>query len=60
LELADIVFSDPVLPENAGGGETDEVQGEPDPPKPSKKKTQLYSWTDENGQIHISDIKPGS
>ena len=60
LELADIVFSNPALPENTDGGVAGAVQREPDPPKPSKKKTQLYSWTDENGQIHISDIKPGS
>jgi hypothetical protein len=26
----------------------------------SKKKTRLYSWTDEKGVIHISDIDPGS
>ena len=60
LELADIIFSNPATPDTAAGGESGEAQAEDSLPKASEKATQIYSWTDENGQPHISDIKPGA
>jgi hypothetical protein len=60
LELANIIFSDPAAPENASSEEVGDTRAEPDPPKESKKKTKIYSWTDENGTLHVSDINPDS
>ena len=60
LELANIIFSDPAAPENASSDEVSDTRAEPDPPKESKKKTKIYSWTDENGTLHVSDINPDS
>ena len=60
LELANIIFSDTLTPEEQGDVESGGVQTDPDLPKASPKKAKIYSWTDENGRLHISDIKPGS
>ena len=58
LELANIIFSDLEVPESTGGEEPGDVQAESDLPKATKKKTKIYTWTDENGQLHVSDINP--
>ena len=64
LELANIIFSNPATSdatENATEvGSSAETPTDENKQKPSEKATKIYSWTDENGQIHISDIKPES
>lgn len=66
LELADIIFAEETASVDGtaspaanratpdSGSTEDSSQLEP------KKKTHLYSWTDENGVIHISDVDPDS
>ena len=60
LELANIIFSNHATPDTTAGGDPDDAQTEGDLPKTPKKETRIYSWTDENGKLHISDIKPES
>ena len=55
LELANIIFSDTTAPDA-----TDDAQSGDSLPKASAKETRIYSWTDDNGQIYISDVKPES
>ncbi len=69
LELAQIVFGDEVdLPDpvfakpkeaEPGAGEAQALKPERDSGK-KKKKKKIYTWTDENGRMHISDVKPDS
>ena len=69
LELASIVFGDA---EGAGAelAPLDSPAAAPTPSKqiksaeprkaadPATKKKKIYTWTDENGRLHISDVKP--
>jgi hypothetical protein len=52
LELADIIFSDSAASENTAAPDDTSTK-----PKSEKK---LYSWTDEGGTIHYSDVDPDS
>jgi hypothetical protein len=60
LELANIIFSNPAPPDSAVSEDSGDTQFESNLSKPPAKTTRIYSWTDENGQIHVSDIKPES
>ena len=60
LELANIIFSNHATPDTTVGGDPGDAQTEVNLPKTPKKETRIYSWTDENGKLHISDIKPES
>ena len=51
LELADIVFSDEAVASETGGQGGSGIQA-------ASKETKIYSWTDENGQTHFSDVDP--
>ncbi len=65
LELAQIVFGD----ETDGGSPLEQLTSPAAAPQarqqtiaaePVKKKKKIYTWTDENGKLHISDVKPDS
>ena len=64
LELANIIFSRPSSPgnlnETTGTENTAQPRSVVKQQATSEKASKIYSWTDENGQIHISDIKPES
>jgi len=61
MELANIIFAEPEAPDGRPvGANLNTPQSESNTPPSPEKKTKIYSWTDENGQIHISDIKPES
>lgn len=61
MELANIIFAEPEAPADEPVGEdVNTSQSESNTRQSPEKKTKIYSWTDENGQIHISDIKPES
>ena len=61
LELANIIFEEPETSTGSSVGNTPgTVSDESYKPQSTGKKTKIYSWTDENGTIHISDIDPES
>jgi hypothetical protein len=61
LELANIIFEEPETPAGSSvGNNPGTVPDESNTPQNLEKKTKIYSWTDENGTIHISDIDPES
>ncbi len=71
LELAEIVFGDgegaaAALAPLASPGTAPTSQKRVDSndaankTEPVKKKKKIYTWTDENGKLHISDVKPDS
>ncbi len=57
MELANIIFAEP---ESSDGENLNTSHSESNTPQSPQKKTKIYSWTDDKGQIHISDIKPES
>lgn len=52
MELADIIFSDDTLPNDADRMPTED--GKQNTPK---KGTAVYSWTDKNGRVHYGDVE---
>jgi hypothetical protein len=61
LELANIIFTEPETPDDRPVGEDlNAPQSESNTPQSLEKKTKIYSWTDDKGQIHITDIEPES
>ena len=58
LELADIIFSDSVAPDNAADKGADSAQTDSNLQLTPKEQTTIYSWTDKNGRIHYSDVEP--
>ncbi len=58
LELADIIFSDSVAPDNDADKAADSTQPDSNLQPTPKKETTIYSWTDKNGRVHYSDIEP--
>lgn len=57
LELADIIFSDVTVPENTADKESSGAQPDSFVPVTPKKEITIYSWVDENGRIHYSDVE---
>ena len=57
LELADIIFSDSVAPDNDTDKAADSTQPDNNLQQTPKKQTTIYSWTDKNGRIHYSDVE---
>jgi hypothetical protein len=61
LELANIIFAEPEAPADSSVSDNLSASpGESNTPQSPEKKTKIYSWTDDKGQLHISDIKPES
>lgn len=58
IELANIIFAEPA--DRSVGENLSAPPGESDTPQSPEEKTKIYSWTDDQGRIHISDIKPES
>ena len=58
LELADIIFSGPAAANTAVGQDPDGARTDSHSAETIATETRLYSWTDENGVIHYSDVKP--
>lgn len=65
LELANIIFAEPPAAEDdaaASSPETGNSGAQSPTQKPNKKKStagaKVYTWTDENGQLHVSDVPP--
>ena len=52
MELADIIFSDDTLPNDA-----DSIPTEDGTQNTPKKGTAVYSWTDKNGRVHYGDVE---
>lgn len=63
LELANIIFSEQSMPADAVRSGTDSSTFDQSQPqeqtgaKPESNK-QIYTWTDEKGQLHVSDVPP--
>lgn len=61
IELANIIFAEPAMPDDMTVDENlNAPQSESQTSQSPEKKTKIYSWTDDKGQLHISDIKPES
>jgi hypothetical protein len=60
LELAHIILSDSAAPGTKATRNSKNNQGKSDLPSTPKKNTKLYTWTDDRGVIHLSDIEPES
>ena len=64
LDLARIVFADEseaaaAMPPTGTTGRNTVSSGTTQK-QPANKKKKIYTWTDENGKLHISDVKPDS
>jgi len=58
LELADIIFSDSAAPDQAGNNGANNIQPGSSLADPPKQKTKIYSWTDKDGRLHLTDVNP--
>ncbi len=57
LELADIIFADNAAPANTKNNSSNSVQPNDSLQQISEEEIKIFSWVDENGRIHYSDIK---
>lgn len=60
LELADIILSDNNKSVGTTKKNTTNAQSKKSAKNNLEKKARLYSWTDDNGVIHVSDVDPES
>lgn len=57
LELADIIFADETAPDGSKTDGTNGMQPESSLQKQPEQETKIYSWVDEDGRIHYSNIE---
>ena len=57
LELANIIFADPAAADTTVDKDANGARADSNLLETSATTTRLYSWTDENGRIHYSDVK---
>ncbi len=57
LELADIIFADNAAPANTRNNNSNSVQPDDSLQEISEEEVKIFSWVDENGRIHYSDVE---
>jgi hypothetical protein len=57
LELADIIYSDEAVPDEANKVESNSVKPDSSLQQTSEEEIKIFSWVDENGRIHYSDTE---
>ena len=57
LELADIIFSDTAVPADARNNDSNSVQPDSSLQEISEEQIKIFSWVDEDGRIHYSDVE---
>ena len=57
LELANIIFIDPAAADTTVSKQPNGARADSNPPGTSTTEVRFYSWTDENGGTHFSNVK---
>lgn len=57
LELADIIFADETVPDETNSSEAKSMQPESSLQKKPAEEIKIFSWVDEDGRIHYSNIE---
>jgi len=57
LELADIIYSDEAVPDEANKVDSNSVKPDSSLQQTSEEEIKIFSWVDENGRIHYSDTE---
>lgn len=60
LELADIIFSDEAAADREPGNAETHTQNQVGETAKPVKPQKIYQWTDENGDVHFSNVDPDS
>lgn len=57
LELADIIYSDEAVPDEANKVDSNSVKPDSSLQQTSEEEIKIFSWVDEDGRIHYSDTE---